>query len=81
MMKQKGDSLFYIPTIKTQNDGKPIQFKMVDATENQLVFENKTHDFPQKVIYIKVSNNNLIAEISGFKDGTETKEIYPMKRK
>ena len=81
VVKQKGDSLYYIPTIKTQNGGKPIQFKMIDATENQLVFENKTHDFPQKIIYVKVSNNNLIAEISGIKDGEETKESYPMKRK
>lgn len=81
VMKQKGDSLYYIPTIKTQNEGKPVHFKMIDATENQLVFENKTHDFPQKIIYIKVSNNNLIAEISGIKDGEEIRESYPMKKK
>ncbi len=80
-MKQEGNDLYYVPTIKVQNDGMSVQFKMTEATESQLVFENKMHDFPQKIIYIKVSNNNLIAEISGIKDGVETKESYPMKRK
>ncbi|MES2544031.1 MAG: DUF6265 family protein [Bacteroidota bacterium] len=81
VMKQEGNDLYYVPTIKVQNDGMSVQFKMTEATESQLVFENKMHDFPQKIIYIKVSNNNLIAEISGIKDGVETKESYPMKRK
>jgi hypothetical protein len=81
VMKQKGDSLFYIPTIKNQNDGKPVSFKMTNISENQLVFENKSHDFPQKITYFKVNNNQLIAEISGVIDGKEKKENYPLKKK
>jgi hypothetical protein len=81
VLEQKGDNLFYIPTIKNQNEGKPVTFSMTTANENQLVFENATHDFPKKVTYNKISNDSLVGEISGIKDGKETKESYPMKKK
>lgn len=81
VLEQKGDSLLYIPTIKNQNEGKPVTFNMITATENQFIFENKEHDFPQKITYTKVSADSLIAEISGIQDGKESKESYPMKKK
>ncbi|MGH2666963.1 DUF6265 family protein [Flavobacterium sp.] len=80
LLEQKGDSLFYVPTIKDQNGGKPVSFKMTVSTESQLVFENQEHDFPQKITYTKVSADSLVAEISGIKDGKESKETYPMKK-
>jgi hypothetical protein len=46
-----------------------------------LVFENKEHDFPQKITYTKISNDSIVAEISGMKDGKQSKESYPMKKK
>jgi len=46
-----------------------------------LIFEKPKHDFPQKITYNKISNDSLIAGISGMKDGKESKEKYPMKKK
>ena len=80
-LEQKGDDLFYVPVVKNQNEGKPVSFNMTTATETQLVFENKSHDFPQKITYNKISADSLVAEISGLKDGKESKESYPMKKK
>lgn len=80
LMQQK-DQLLYIPTVSDQNKGKHVSFTLTTSTENQLVFENKEHDFPQKITYNKISNDSIIAEISGMKDGKESKESYPMKKK
>ena len=80
-LEQKGDSLFYIPIVKNQNEGKPVSFKLTAATDSQLVFENPKHDFPQKVTYTKVGADSLVAEISGVKDGKPNSESFPMKKK
>lgn len=81
IIEQKGDSLFYVPTIKGQNEGKRVSFKLTSATGNELVFENPKHDFPQKIAYKKISADSLVAEVSGLKDGKESKEVFPMKKK
>ena len=81
VLEQKGDSLFYVPTIKNQNGGKPVSFALTASSDQQMVFENPKHDFPQKIIYNKVTPDSLVAEISGMKNGKENKESYPMKKK
>ncbi|WP_306352136.1 DUF6265 family protein [Flavobacterium sp. '19STA2R22 D10 B1'] len=81
MLQQKGDGLFYIPTIKDQNNGNPVSFELTTGTKDLLVFENLNHDFPQKITYHRVSDNSLVAEISGLENGKEKKESFPMKKK
>lgn len=74
------DGLFYIPTVKNQNDGLPVRFATKTISETQLVFENPQHDFPQIISYRKITPDSLVAEISGTKNGQERKQIFPMKR-
>lgn len=78
---QKGDAIFYIPTVKGQNKDKPITFKLTTSTDNQFIFENPAHDYPQKIVYKKAGPNDLIATISGTQQGKTSTESYPMKRK
>lgn len=77
---QKTDGLFYIPTVKNQNDGLPVRFAAKSISETQLVFENPQHDFPQVISYTKITPDSLVAEISGMNNGQERKLIFPMKR-
>lgn len=77
---QEQDGLFYIPIVKNQNDGLPVRFATKTISENQLVFENPQHDFPQIISYTKISSDSLVAEISGTKNGQERKQTFPMKR-
>lgn len=77
---QEQDRLFYIPTVKNQNDGLPVRFTAKTISENKLVFENPKHDFPQTISYTKIDTNSLVAEISGTKNGQERKQTFPMKR-
>lgn len=80
-LMEKNNELHYMPTISDQNEGKQVTFLMTSATDKQLVFENKEHDFPQKITYNKITNDSIVAEIFGMKDGKESKESYPLEKK
>jgi len=77
---QENRKLFYIPTVKNQNDDLPVRFAAKSISENQLVFENPQHNFPQIIAYTKITSDSLIAEISGIKKGQKRKQTFPMKR-
>lgn len=79
-LAQKGKDLYYLATVKDQNDNKPVSFKMTKFTANELVFENPGHDFPQKITYKRYSADSLVAEISGEVNGQRRSEQFPMKR-
>ncbi|ESU22744.1 hypothetical protein FEDK69T_20040 [Flavobacterium enshiense DK69] len=81
VLQQKNDSLFYNVTVKGQNNDKPVAFYMTTANDEQVVFENPKHDFPNKITYSLISSDSLVAEISGMKDGKESKEMFAMKKK
>jgi len=79
-MKQKGEELFYISTIKGQNNDKPITFKHNDSIEKQLVFENPKNDFPQKIAYSKITKDSIFIQISGIQQGKSSSERFSMKK-
>lgn len=79
-LEQHGNHLFYIPTVKDQNAGKPVEFILTSSNSSQLIFENTKHDFPQKISYTQLSNDALLAEISGIVDGKQNAQKFPMKR-
>lgn len=77
---QEQDSLFYIPTVKSQHEGLPVRFALKTISDAALVFENPQHDFPQIISYTKINTDSLVAEISGMKNGDQRKQTFPMKR-
>lgn len=79
-LAQRGEALLYIPTVKDQNGGDPVEFSMTSASDHVLVFENPQHDFPQKITYTKISNDSMVAEISGTMNGKANAQQFPMKR-
>lgn len=59
-----GISLFASP-----NAAPPTEFKAVEICAGKVVFENKAHDFPQRVIYAKGPNGTLNARVEGLLKG------------
>ncbi len=80
-LEQNSNKLFYIPTVKGQNNEQPVRFVLTSSTNNQLVFENPEHDFPQKITYTQIKNDYLLAEISGMINGKQNSRQFPMTRK
>jgi hypothetical protein len=80
-LEQSGDKIYYKPVISGQNDGKETVFTEQTLADNEVVFENPTHDFPQRIIYKKTSDSTLYARIEGKKDGKNMQEEYQYKKK
>lgn len=79
-LEQRGEDLFYIPIVKEQNEGKAVKFKLSSASDKELIFENPAHDFPQKITYKKMSNDSIVAEISGKMEGKYHAQLFPMSK-
>lgn len=77
---QQNNTVFYIPTVKDQNDGLPVRFASKTISDTELVFENPSHDFPQVISYKRINADSLVAEISGTRNGKVRSQIFPMKR-
>lgn len=77
---QKENQLVYEVSVKGQNNEKPVDFAMTSSSDKQLVFENPKHDYPNKITYNKITNDSLVAEISGMKDGKAKAEQFAMKK-
>lgn len=50
----------------------PTSFCAVEFGERRVVFENKEHDFPQRILYWLTADGRLHARIEGPLDGRET---------
>jgi hypothetical protein len=57
-----GDEIFYIADVK--HNAAPVYFKLTSLNDNEAVFENPQHDFPQKIVYKNI-DGNLNASIEG----------------
>jgi hypothetical protein len=79
-LQQTGEELTYSATVKGQNNDKPVAFKLTNATEKQLIFENPKHDYPQKISYTQITADSLVSKISGIQQGKPSSENYSMKK-
>lgn len=59
----------------TVNNEESTDFTLVD-NEQQAVFENINHDYPQRIIYKSLSSDSLFARIEGTVDGAEESEDF-----
>ena len=50
----------------------------IDATS--IVFENPTHDFPQRVGYRRVAADRMLAWIEGTESGKPRRQEFPLQR-
>lgn len=71
-IEERGDGLWYL----TQPGGRPATpFRAVELTASRVVFENREHDFPQRILYWTERPGELSARIEGLVRGkTEAME-------
>jgi hypothetical protein len=75
-LQQRDSGLFYTPIVRNQNEGKSVSFKLVSDSAGEFVFENKAHDFPQRIIYKNPRPDSLYARIEGEDNGRFRKEEF-----
>ena len=76
-IEKQGTVLTYTPRIGTKFP--LVSFKMTKLTDSEVIFENPTHDFPQRILYRKVAGG-LAARIDGKQNGKERAEEFPYTR-
>jgi len=74
---QEPDGIYYTSNPSGQ---KEASFKLIECKEGRVVFENPTHDFPQRIIYQVDKNGMLLASIEGMSKGSQKKVDFPMRR-
>ena len=77
---RKEDGIFYIPTVEGQNNNQPVNFKLISKDDNRFVFENKMHDFPNRIIYTFVSADSIVARVEGDQRGAVSGSNYYFKK-
>ena len=55
-------------------------FKMINGGTREVIFENRQHDFPQRVIYRLQDDGSLLGRIEGVSKGKERAVDFPMNR-
>ena len=66
----KEDAIFYEATVLDQNEGKPILFRLIEITENKMIFVNPDHDFPSRIEYEIINSGQMKAIVSDGKGET-----------
>ena len=59
---------------------KSTAFKLIKSSDNEVVFENPEHDFPQRIIYRRESAEALFARIEGQEKGVNKAMDFRYKR-
>lgn len=55
----QNDTLYYYATVYRQNKGGEIPFRLVKSEKSGWVFENPSHDYPNRIIY-KIQNDSVL---------------------
>lgn len=62
-------------------DQPPDSFPAIENSDKRVVFENKAHDFPQRIGYERVTADSVLAWVEGPGKGGVTRRIeYPYHR-
>ena len=75
-LRQEGDDVFYIARPSGQAETR---FRLVEAAPGRAVFENRAHDFPQVIRYIRKADGSLLAQIEGPRGGRTRTIDFPMR--
>jgi hypothetical protein len=75
--REENESLVFLPQ---PQGGARVSFPLKDSFGGRLTFENKEHDFPQRVIYERKGPALLLAAIEGTNKGKEGREEFQMRK-
>jgi hypothetical protein len=65
---------FYRPTIEAIDGGRQFSYLFISEDDNKYVFENKEYDFPRRIWYKRVDENNIEAAIENASG--DKKEVF-----
>ena len=79
-IRRKGEVWTYFAKVHQLQGPEVVPFTLTKQTSERVEFTNPTHDFPQKIGYELLSDNELQAYIEGPRDGQTIRIIFDFKR-
>lgn len=76
-IEKREDGIYFVS--RPKENVSDTAFKLIKATADEVVFENKDHDFPQRVLY-KIKGTTMTGRIDGNNSGKFMFFDFPMKR-
>jgi len=73
----RGDSIAYVALPRGRGE---TTFPLKEMSEKRVVFENPTHDYPQRILYWQPKLGELSARTEGLMDGKPVTEEWTWKR-
>lgn len=70
----------FVEFIASPSGQETARFELVSMGENEVVFENPEHDFPQRIIYRLTGDSGLLGRIEGIDNGKPRTADFPMTR-
>ncbi len=55
-------------------------FALVSVNDHEVIFENPDHDFPQRIVYRLLSEEELLGRVEGTINGSERAIDFPMQK-
>lgn len=74
---ESAGSIYYEPTGNGAGNDSVVSFKLISAENGIFVFENRNHDFPQRISYQSQPPGNILAWIEGTVNGRFRKIEFP----
>ena len=76
IVQEDNGDIFFVATPSGQKEAR---FKLINASDREVRFENPEHDFPQRIIYRR-DGESLVGRIEGTSKGKERAIDFPLKR-
>ncbi len=76
-IESRPDGLYYVASPSRQ---ATTEFKATAVLDSSVVFENPSHDFPQKISYRMSGRDSIVASIEGPRGGQTRSLAYPYRR-
>lgn len=77
-IQKRANGIFYVPAVSNQNQGKEIYFRNTHSENNEWIFVNPEHDYPQKITYALKGNDSLIVSISSLSESQPNIQWFRM---
>src|SRR5690606_2316466 len=81
VLEQKSGRVLLTVATANEKGSPPVPFRLVSSEENEFIFENKSHDFPERIIYTNPTKDSLHAWIEGTINGERKKVDFLFSRK
>ncbi len=76
----KKGSWFYESFVSDQAKQGWVRFELISSENNTYTFENRKHDFPNRIAYQRLGEDSLLTVVSGVQNGKSDTLWFPMKR-